>query len=101
MKDFYIDILFINNASGNATLLYEEFNVLRDRTVQIGNPYRMKAILRTTVSPSYNITSINVYNRAQYYLNGYPSYHFIPSIGTPGPMQMVYITDGRKYSSSV
>ena len=101
MKDFYIDILFINNASGNATLLYEEFNVLRDRTVLLGSPYRMKAILRTTVSPTYNITAINVYNRDKYYLNGYLSYHFIPSIGIPGPMHMVYITDGRKYSLHV
>ena len=96
MKDYYIDILFINNASGNATLLYKEFDVIRDRTVLLGNPYRMKAIVRTTVSPSYNISATKMYSRDQYYLNGYLAYPFTPSIGKPGPMHMVYITDGRK-----
>ena len=96
MKDFYIDIMFINNASGNATLLYDEFDVVRDRTVLLGDPYRMQAILRTTVSPSYNIKGVKMYSREQYYLNGNPSYNFTPSVGKPGPMHMVYITDGRK-----
>ena len=96
MKEFYIDVLFINNASGNVTLLYEEYSVVRDRTVLLGDPYRMKAILRTTVSPSYNITAVKLYSRDQYFLNGQQVYKFQPSIGKPGPMHMVYITDGRK-----
>ena len=96
MKEFYVDIMFVNNASGNATLLYDEFNMVRDRTVLLGDPYRMRSTLRTTVSPSYTIRSVKMYTREQYYLNGNPSYNVTPSIGAPGPMHIVYITDGRK-----
>lgn len=93
MKDFYVDIMFVNNASGNATLVYEEYSLVRDRTVLLGDPYRMKAILRTTVSPSYNIKAFKLNTREEYYLNGNPYYNFTPSIGAPGSMHMVYITD--------
>ena len=97
MKEFYVDIMFINNATGNATLLYNEFDKTRDRTVLLGDPYRMKSILRTTVVPNYEIKAYKMFSRQQYYLNGNPTYSFTPAIGSSGAMNIVYITDGRKY----
>ena len=97
MQEFYVDIMFVNNASGNATLLYDEYGFTRDRIVLLGDPYRMRAILRTTVSPSYLISAVKMHTRDEFYLNGNPTYNFTPSIGAPGPMHMVYITDSRKY----
>ncbi len=96
MKDFYVDIMFVNNATGNATILYDEYEKTRDRIVLIGDPYRMRAILRTTVAPNYVLKAYKMYTKQQYYLNGKETYAVQPSIGESGPMSYVYITDGRK-----
>ena len=97
MKDYYIDLMFINNASGNATIQYYEYANTRDRIVVYQGSYRMHSILRTTVIPNYLMKANKQYSKQQYYLNGNAEFQFTPTIGMEGPMHIIYITDARKY----
>ena len=95
LKQYYIDVEFTNNASGHASIIYEEYGKPRERVVYTNTTYRMTAIVKTSVKPVFALTAKEYGKQNVYYLNGQTSYTVEPS-EHEGDTNIVYITDAGK-----
>ena len=91
-KLYYINIDFINLASGNASVQYKEFEDDRERVVYAGTQYTVDVIVMTTQRPEFNMVARQLNKEIEYYLNGQHSW-LIQGSEFKGERHVIRITD--------
>ena len=91
-KLYYINIDFINLASGNASVQYKEFEDDRERVVFAGTQYTVDVVVMTTQRPEFNMVAREWHKNVEYFLNGQHSW-LIPGSEFKGERHVIRITD--------
>ena len=95
-KLYYINIDFINLASGNASVQYKEFEDDRERVVFAGTQYTVDVIVMTTQRPEFNMVARELNKETEYFLNGQHSW-LIQGSEFKGERHVIRITDRGEF----
>jgi len=91
-KIYYMNIDFINLASGDASIQYKEFEDDRERVVFAGTQYTVDVVVLTTQRPEFNMIARQYNANKDYFLNGQPSWT-IQGSEFKGERHVIRITD--------